>query len=95
MPGSRPASSGGVSAAPSLTTNRFDGRALGELAAVVPHHAFERAAPERLLHRQRVVQQVVRLDQRVDRAGMVADDATSATRHAVLVGLRAADRRAA
>ena len=37
-------------------------RALGELSAIIPHHAFERAAAKRLLHRQGVVQQVVRFD---------------------------------
>ena len=74
MPGSRPASSGGVSAAPSLTMNRFDCVHSASSPRVVPHHAFEAAAAKRLLHRQRVVQQVVRLDQRVHRARVVADD---------------------
>ena len=49
-------------------------RALGQLAAIVAHQAFFGAAAVRLLHRQRIVQQVVRLDDRVDRAGMVAQD---------------------
>jgi hypothetical protein len=45
--------------------------ALGELAAVVPHHAFERPAANGLLHRQRGVHQVVALDHRVHRQGLV------------------------
>ena len=70
-------------------------RALGQLAAVVAHHAFERAAPERLLHRQRVVQQVVRLDERVHRARVIPDDRHERDLHAALEHLAAADRPAA
>ena len=74
MPGSSPASSGGVRARAVLHDEQVRGRALGQLAAVVPHHPFERAAPERFLHRQRAVHQVVALDHRVHGAGMIADD---------------------
>ena len=78
-----------------LHDEEIRGRALGKLAAVVPHHALERAAADRLLHRQRVVQQVVRLDQRVDRVRVVPDDRHERHLDACFVDRRLADRPAA
>ena len=67
MPGSRPGVDRRRQRRAVLDDEQVRLRALGELAAVVAHHAFEAAAAKRLLHRERVVQQVVRLDQRVHR----------------------------
>jgi hypothetical protein len=59
-------------------------RTLGQLAPIVAHQRFLTPAAVRLLHREGVVQQVVRLDDRVDRAGMVAQDRHERNPHALL-----------
>src|SRR5260221_4910169 len=63
-------------------------RALRQLAAVVPHDALEAAMAKRLLHREGVVDQAVRLDQRIDRSGMVAHRGDQGHFHAALKHLR-------
>ena len=63
-------------------------RALGELALVIPHDTLEAAPPEGFLHRQRVVQKIVRLDERVHRSGMIADDIDQRDTHAAREDVR-------
>ena len=49
-------------------------RALGQLAAIVAHQRFFAASAVGFLHCECIVQEVVRLDDRVHGAGMVAED---------------------
>ena len=71
-------------------------RALGQLAAVVAHQRFfARRARCASCIAMRVVQQVVRLDDRVHRAGMVAQDRHQRDRDAFADRRVAAARRAA
>jgi hypothetical protein len=69
-------------------------RALRDLAAEVAHDRFERAEAQRVLHGQRVVQQVVRLDERVERRRVVAHDRHERHAHAERVDVTAAAPRA-
>src|SRR5439155_22715770 len=59
-------------------------RAFRQLTPVVPHHAFETSTPKRFLHRERVVQEVVRFDQGAYRARMVPDDRHERNANALL-----------
>jgi hypothetical protein len=71
MPGSRPAASGGCQQAAVPDDEEVGLGALDDLAGLIAHQRLVGAALERLLHRQRVVQEVVALDHRVERERMV------------------------
>jgi len=62
-------------------------RALRQLALVVAHHALEGVRPQRLLHGERAVHQVVALDHRVHRRRVIAHDIHDNHPDALLVHL--------
>ena len=74
MPGNRPWPTGGVRTTPPSDHEEIRLAALGQVTFVVAHHGLKRAARQRLLHGQGVVEQVVRFDLRVQRFAPVALD---------------------